>query len=177
MHLAFKNIIIYMARVPGPVPNPLDLTQRRGGNVRPALARTFTDAEIAKKLEGYLEVPPDNWHLVKAGTHVRYYTHADGFKSGGLVAKNPTDTTPQGANAEKRFMRLQSGYNERAPGYFSWVIAYEDLARLFIKPDAGALTVMASLEEAVRGLNENIRKLADYAKGLSNRITALEQKL
>jgi hypothetical protein len=72
-------------------------------------------------------------------------------------------------------MRLQSGFNERAPGYFSWVVAYEDISRLFIKPDAAALTVMASLEDAVRGLNENIRKIADYAKGLSVRIAALEQ--
>lgn len=166
-----------MAHAPGPAPNPLELAARRGGAARAPPARTWTEAEIATKLEGYFEVAAENWHLVRPGAHVRYYTHSEGFRPGGLVAKNPTDAAPQGANAEKRFMRLQSGFNERAPGYFSWVVAYEDLARLFIKPDAATLTVMASLETAVRGLNENIRKIADYAKGLSTRIAALEAKM
>jgi len=158
-----------------PATGPFDLARRTGGAPRAPAARTWTAAEVAEKLDGYLEVVPAHWHLVRAGAHVRDYTHAEGVRPGGLVAKNPTDAAPQGANAEKRFMRLQSGFNERAPGYFSWVVAYEDISRLFIKPDAAALTVMASLEEAVRGLNENIRKIADYAKGLSARIAALEQ--
>ena len=71
-------------------------------------------------------------------------------------------------------MRLQSGFTS-ARRLLQLGVAYEDISRLFIKPDAAALTVMASLEEAVRGLNENIRKIADYAKGLSVRIAALEQ--
>ena len=161
---------------PGAVINPLALAGRQGGAARAAPAKTWTEVEIAAKLEGYFEVAQENWHLVRAGTHVRYYTRDEGFRPGGLVAKNPTDAAPQGANAEKRFIRFQSGYNERAPGYFSWVVAYEDLTRLFIKPDAAALTVMGSLETAVRGLNENIRKLADYAKRLDARVAELERE-
>lgn len=156
--------------------NPFDLGPRTGGAVRAAPVRTWTEPEIVEKLRGYIEVPFENWDLIRPGAHVRYYTRADGFRPGGFVAKNPTDSTPQGAAAEKRFIRFQSGFNERAPGYFSWLVAYEDMTRLFLKPDAASLTVMASLETAVRGLNENIRKLADYAKQLAARVAALEEK-
>jgi len=154
-------------------PNPFALAGRTGGAAAKTPARTWTEAEIAEKLHAYIEVPPEHWELVRAGSHVRYYTQ-EGFRPGGFVAKNPADSAPQGAGPEKRYIRLQSGFNERAPGYFSWVVAYEDLTRLFIKPDAASLTVMTSLEAAVKGLNENIRKLAEFTKGLSVRIMALE---
>ena len=158
----------------GGAPNPFDLKGRTEGPVKTHPGRTWTDAEIVEKLQGYLEVTPEHWELVRSGTHVRYYTQKDGYRPGGFVAKNPTDMVPQGTGGEKRFIRLQSGFNERAPGYFSWVVAYEDITRLFIKPDAASLTVQSSLEAAVRGLNENIRKLAEYAKNLGARIAALE---
>lgn len=146
------------------------------GQLRAQPVRTWTEEEIAEKLSGYIEVPPAHYDMVRAGSHIRYYTRADGFRPGGFVAKNPTDAAPQGANSEKRYIRLQSGYNERAPGYFSWVVAYEDLTKLFIKPDAASLTVMASLESAVGQLNKNIRKIADFAKSLDARLTALEER-
>lgn len=57
----------------------------------------------------------------------------------------------------------------------SALIEYEDLARLYIKPDAGTLQVIKDLETAVGGLNANIRKLAAYTQGLEARIAALEK--
>lgn len=157
-----------------PAPNPFQLGgAARSGPAKPPVARVWTEAEAADKLRAYIEVPPEHWELVRAGTHVRYYTQ-EGFRPGGFVAKNPSDSAPQGAGPEKRYIRLQSGFNDKAPNHFSWVVAYEDLTRLFVKPDATTLTVMASLEVAVKGLNENIRKLADFSKGLAARVAALE---
>lgn len=164
-------------------PNPFALGGR-GGRAPPAAppARVWTEAEIAEKLRSYIEVPPEHWEMVRAGTHVRYYTRAEGFRPGGFVAKNPAEAgapaegaaAAAGAPAAAKYIRLQSGYGDRGPNNFSWVVAYSDLSRLFVKPDAGTLTVMNSLEAAVRGLNENIRKLAEFTKGLSARIAALE---
>jgi hypothetical protein len=156
--------------------NPFDLAGRGGGPARAHPARVWTPEEQAKKLAGYLEVRPEYWEQVRYGTHVRYYTKDGQFRTGGFVQKNPLDTKPHGAPEEKRFMKLHNGFNEKAPGYASWILAYEDAARIFIKPDAGTLQVIKDLETAVAGLNANIRKVAEYTKILETRIAALEHK-
>ncbi len=154
--------------------NPFDLDGRDEGPDRPHQARVWTAEEQAEKLSGYLEVDPEFWDQIRYGTHVRYVTKADGFRPGGFVLKNPFDTKPRGAAAEKRFIKLQNGFNDKARGYQQWVAAYEDIVKMYIKPDAGVLMMMKSLEIAVRGLNDNIRKLAEHQKKLGERVAALE---
>lgn len=156
--------------------NPFDLAGRDGGPAKPAAARVYTAEEQAEKLHGYLEIAPEHWELIRYGTHLRYYLKTGEFRTGGFVLKNPFDTKPHGAPAEKRFIRLQNGFDPKARGYAAWLAAYEDLGRVFIKPDAGVHTVQASLEAAVRGLNENIRKLAEHARRLELRLAQLEQR-
>jgi hypothetical protein len=154
--------------------NPFELEGRDGGPDQKKPAHVWTPAEQAEKLHGYLEVDPPYWDLIRYGTHVRYYTKAGEFRVGGFVSKNPYDVKPRGEAVEKRFMRLQNGFNDKARGYASWLMAYEDTARVFIKPDAGVLMMIKNLEAAVKGLNENIRKLAEHAKRLDARVAALE---
>jgi hypothetical protein len=156
--------------------NPFDLKGRDGGPERTHAARNWTPEEQAEKLTGYLEIPPEFWDQIRYGTHVRYMTKANEFRSGGFVLKNPYDTKPQGAAAEKRFIKLQNGFNDKAKSYAQWIAAYEDVARIWIKPDAGVLVMMQTLENAVRGLNENIRKIAEHSKKLETRIGQLEGK-
>jgi hypothetical protein len=155
--------------------NPFDLEGRDGGPERPHAARVWTAEEQAEKLNGYLEIAPEFWEQIRYGTHVRYVTKAGDFRPGGFVLKNPFDTKPKGGTVEKRFMKLQNGFNDKARGYASWLLAFEDAAKIYIKPDAGVLMVLQSLETAVRGLNENIRKLAEHSKKLEQRIAALER--
>jgi hypothetical protein len=135
----------------------------------------WTEGEKVEKLRGYVEVPPEYWEQVRYGTHLRYYTKADGFRPGGFVLKNPFDTAP-GDGAPKRFLKLQNGFSDKVRGYAQWLVAYEDLARIFIKPDAGTLVALQLIELAVKGLNENIRKLAEYSKKLESRLSALEAR-
>lgn len=156
--------------------NPFDLEGRDEGPDRARGARVWTAEEQAEKLSGYLEVPPEYWDQIRYGTHVRYFSKAEGFRPGGFVMRNPFDTKPKGAAAEKRFMKLQNGFNDKARGYQQWVVAYEDVAKFYIKPDAAVLVMMQSLEVAVKGLNENIRKLAEHSKKLEGRIAALETR-
>ena len=87
--------------------------------------------------------------------------------------KNPIDTKPKGGAVEKRFMKLQNGFNDKARGYQQLVVAYDDVVKFYIKPDAAVLVMMQSLESAVKGLNDNIRKLAEHAKKLEARLSAL----
>ena len=156
--------------------NPFNLEGHDGGPDRPHTARVWTAEEQAEKLTGYLKVDPDFWEQIRYGTHMRYITKAGEFRSGGFVLKNPFDTKPRGGAVEKRFVKLQNGFNDKARGYQQWVAAYEDLAEVYIKPDAGVLMMMRSLETAVRGLNENIRKVAKHSKKLEARVAALEHK-
>lgn len=155
--------------------NPFDLEGRDGPD-RPHAAKTWTAEEQAEKLAGYLEVPPDLWEHIRYGTHVRYVTRDNKFRPGGFILKNPFDTKPQGSGEEKRFMKLQNGFSDKARGYAQWIAAYEDLAKVYMKPDAAVLIMVQNLEEGVRGLNENIRKLAEHSKKLEQRLAALEQR-
>lgn len=141
--------------------------------------REWTEAEIAEKLEGYLEVPRECLDGVKYGAHVRYFVRGEGgprdFRPGGFVRSNPFDTKPRGEAEEKRFIRLQNGFSDKAAGYASWLVAYEDIDRLYLKSDAQTAIVIKMLERAVDGLNVNINKIADFARPLAERLDALER--
>lgn len=125
--------------------------------------REWTEEEIAEKLDGYLEVPKSNWEQIQHGTHMRYMTKEKGFRTGGFVQKNPFDTIPTGSTEQKRFVKMQSGYGT---GSATWVVAYEDLDKVFIKPDASTMILLGMLTTAVAGLNENVTRLAERIKRL-----------
>lgn len=163
--------------------NPFDLERRQGGGkaraTPPAMvpavpAREWTAEEQAEKLSGYLEVPREHWEGIRYGTHVRYYTEADGFRAGGFVMKNPFEYRPKGATEDARGMRLQNGFDPKGRGYASWFVNYQTVTHLYIKPDASVLVLISSLEIAVKGLNDNIRKLAEHLKKMEARLAALE---
>jgi hypothetical protein len=155
--------------------NPFNLEDREGGGpARPHAARVWTAEEQADKLAGYLEVSPEHWEHLRYGTHVRYITKDGQFRSGGFVLRNPVDMRPKGATADKRYVKLQNGFNHKIKGYVAWAVAYDDTDKIYMKPDAGIMTMLTSLETAVEGLNGNIRKLAAYTRELEKRITALE---
>jgi hypothetical protein len=156
--------------------NPFELAGRAEGPDKAARAHAWTPEEQAEKLSGYLEVPPEYWDQVRYGTHVRYFSKTEGFRPGGFVVKNPFDTKPRGGDVEKRFIKLQNGFNDKARGYQQWVVAYEDTEKIYIKPDAAVLVMMQSLEGVVKGLNDNIRKVAEHSKRLEARLVALERK-
>jgi len=161
--------------------NPFELGRRGGDKARaaPAMttvvpAREWTAEEQAEKLSGYLEVPREHWEGIRYGTHVRYFTEADGFRIGGFVLKNPFEYRPKGAAEDARGMRLQNGFDPKGKGYASWFVNYQNVTHLYLKPDASVLVLISSLEIAVKGLNDNIRKLAEHLKKTEARLAALE---
>lgn len=162
--------------------NPFALDKKKGGAApdKTHKATTYTADEQKEMLNGYVEIPEDLWPLVRYGTHMRYVTKAhEGkeslFRVGGFVTKNPLDAKTKGGKEEKRFMRLQSGFDKKGRGYAEWVVAYEDIQTLYIKPDASAMAVQRALEKAVTALNTNIRKLAAHSTKLEKRLEQLER--
>jgi hypothetical protein len=158
--------------------NPFALDQKKLGKAAPKQykAKTYTEEDKNDLLTGYIEVPEDLWPFVRYGTHVRYVTKADEFRPGGFVLRNPFDTKPRGEAVEKRFIKLQNGFNAKIYGYAEWVVAYEDLKHLYAKPDALMLTMQRMIEDVVKGFNERNRKVAEYVKKLEKRIATLEAK-
>ena len=107
---------------------------------------------------------------------MRYDVKSGEFRTGGFVVKNPLETVHPETKAIKVFIKLQNGFNPKIKGYYQWVISYDEISKIFIKPDAGVLTTVKTLEAVVAGLNENIRKLVKHAKSLEDRIEKLESK-
>lgn len=170
-----------MAQAQGQGPN-FRLDERRGGRgpAAPYKAKTYTLDEQKEKLKAYLEIPRDLWPLIRAGTHVRYYTREAGggekFNSGGFVKQNPYDTEVRGGPEKKRFFRLQNGFVEKARGYAAWIAAYEDVTRVYAKCDASVMAVVQMLGASVASLNENMKSMAAFSKKLGERLEALEAR-
>jgi len=157
--------------------NPFDLSGRKtAGPSRPYKAHVWTEEEIKEKLTGYLEVPGRHWHRITYGSHVRYYTKADGYKPGGFVAKNPFDTKPKGTQTEKRFIKLQNNFDGKRDDHSSWIVAYEDIEHLYVKADAPTLVMMDMIQEAVVQLNKNVNKTYARVELVENRVAVLERR-
>lgn len=148
---------------------------RQGHGAAVPLATPLSEDEKVAKLEGYLTVPREYWPFVRYSSHVRYITTDGDFRPGGFVAKNPFDTKARGGSQEKRFLKLQNGFNRAAHDFAEWVVCYDDVAYLYVKGDGGDLSVKADLETALAALNANIQKLAAYCKRLEKRVGALEE--
>lgn len=157
--------------------NPFDLKGRAdAGPSRKYVAKNWTPAEQAELLVGYVEVPPENWTLIRANSHVRYYSTENEFRYGGFVRSNPFEYTPKGETDAKRYMRLSNSFDTAAQGTKAWMVGYEKMSRVFVKLDAVSAHIQSLLELAISKLNENNRKLAAFSKQLEQRIDALEKK-
>lgn len=167
----------YTQNMAGVDKNPFDLEGRNEGPEQWGPGRrVWTLEEQSDRLSGYLEIPPAYWDQIRYGKHVRYFTKAEGYRPGGFVLKNPFDTKPKGGAEDKRFIKLQNGFFEKARGYAQWIVAYEDIEKIYVKPDAEVLVTLQSLEVAVKGLNDNIRKIAEFTKKIDARLAALERR-
>ena len=149
--------------------------------------RVFSQREQDEKLTGYLEISKEIWPQIRYGTHMRYYLKTGEFRTGGFVSKNPFEviisndstqhpTAPERLHKEKKtYIKIQNGFNDKLKGYYQWIVSYDDIDKIYIKPDAGVLTMIKTLESVVSDLNDNIQKLADNARLLERRISQLEK--
>ena len=145
--------------------------------------RVFSQREQEDKLTGYLEIDQEIWPQIRYATHIRYYLKTGEFRTGGFVLKNPFEvvisndslqnpkTPPEKLNKDKKkYIKLQNGFNEKLKGYYQWVVSYDDIEKIYIKPDASVLTVIKTLEAIVNGLNNNIEQLAASVRHLEKKI-------
>jgi hypothetical protein len=149
--------------------------ERDGTPSRVVRGTTYTEKEQQDRLQGYISVPQEYWHQIKYSTHVRYIENSGEFRVGGFVLKNPYDVKVEGGTQEKRFIKMQNGFNKTVQTYKEWIVAYEDIAYLYAKCDGVTLTLRKDLESTVKSLNANIKKLVEYCKKLEGRIQTMEE--
>jgi hypothetical protein len=158
--------------------NPFELTRKSGGTEspkRPRYGSVWTASEQNDKLYGYLEIKPENWSTIKCGSHIRYVTQDNVFRTGGFIMKNPY--TFHIENVEKIGMRLQNFFNRNSPDYSTWTIAYEDVSKIYMKIEASSRTIVQSLEITIESINNNMKKITNYIKLLDERLKKLENKI
>lgn len=168
--------------------NPFVLTPRHGGNSpkRVRYGNVWSESEQNEKLHGYLEIASEFWPSLKAGSHIRYITTNNEFRTGGFIVKNAcvfksTDNLIKPSvkidlGTEKIGFRLQNFFNRKSTEYLTWTVAYEDIMKLYLKIDAGVRMVVQSLEVTIESININMKKMTEYIKRMDERIKKLESK-
>jgi hypothetical protein len=154
--------------------NPFSLKCRKIGPERIYKDKVYTEAEQLANLHGYIEIPQQYWVNIRYAAHVQYYSHSGGYHPGGFVQRNYQDIQDITTGQEKRVMRLQSSFLEKHRNYQSWVLEYQDIDRIFVKGEAVSLVLLQTIDTTFKGINNNIRKLAEHAKRLDARIAQLE---
>jgi hypothetical protein len=96
------------------------------------------------------------------------------FNPGGLVFKNPLVIT-QGSGS-KNMLQLHAG-KIGAAGYKKWMIAYDDLRHVYIKPNAITRVMMRNLDKIGASLDRNLATMRDYMGDINARIERLERKI
>lgn len=172
--------------------NPFLIDSKRASNSpkRTRYSNVWTSSEQNEKLLGYLEISPDLWTSIKCGSHVRYITKDNVFRTGGFVLKNPFsykgDTNVMKPTmeingvspevGERVGLRLQNYFNKQSPDYTTWTVAYDDIMKLYLKVDASIRTVVNSLENTIESININMKKITEYIKKMDERLKKIEAK-
>lgn len=173
--------------------NPFDIDPKRAQDSpkRNRYSTVWSQSEQDSKLVGYLEIPPELWPTIKCGSHIRYISKDNEFRTGGFIIKNPynyhdeTDplikpnieiSTITNVTGERIGMRLQNSFNNKSPNYATWVIAYEDIKKIYLKVDASIRTIVQSLDNTIENINTNLKKITEYIKKMDDRIKKLEKK-
>lgn len=148
----------------------------RGGPSRAYKAKIVTEDEQVKLLEGFVELPRELWPNLRHGTPVRYVTSEGEFRTGGFVSDGLVQNKNHGDAQHVNRIAIQSGFDSKGFVPIRWTVAYDNISRLYYKPDASALALQKSIEDVVKAFNAQLRKIADYTKKLEARVAELEKR-
>lgn len=115
--------------------------------------KEFSNDEILNRLNGYITVKPEYWHLIKNGTHVRYIDDTGKFKIGGFMHKNKfVKKDPTGLSLNG--LILKSTFNTKDANYKTWPVMYKSIKFLYAKGNG----VEYTLYTAINGILESTNK-------------------
>jgi hypothetical protein len=169
---------------------------QEAGAVKTKPPLEFSKREQEDLLRDYTQRPREMWPLLRPGEHVRFYVREgkdESFRLGSWIVQNPYDYKTKDSDVMKRAFKLSftveaPRYNGRArPGMLppgTWTVLYENIERLYAKPEASALMVLQSVKQlvpkintAVRTLQEQIKRNEAELEKLSARVERVERSL
>lgn len=136
--------------------------------------RTYTDEQKHDMLKDYVEIPLDLIEYIRYGEYVRYEVADGTFNPGGLVFKNPMPVVNGGE--AKKLLQLHAG-KPGAAGYKKWTVAYDQLAHVYIKPNAITRVMMRNIEKVAVLLDRNAATMREYMAELNARLEKIERKV
>lgn len=131
----------------------------------------YTKEQIRKLLTGYIEVPLAKWSDIPLTAHIRYVKKDGSFVRGGFVTNHWLNKDG------KPFMHVANNLKKDAPGYKTWPMAHENVAKVFKKPDAKNGIEMDVVRSKTAEIIGQINKLVDALKGMRNDIKANENDI
>lgn len=161
----------------------LELKAVAGGAAQRKVAAPLADK--GKLLIGYTEVPPSDWLKIEKGTHMRYEKTDGKFCRGGFLQNKYNHKT-----TGKPTFHLESGFNKTAPGYLTFPVTLEDVAKIWVKgtgPSAQSspasehkeienLNRLISLEERLTKMENDIDRLTKFLIRKFSNITEQQQQ-
>jgi hypothetical protein len=130
--------------------------------------KDYTQDQIRELLNGYIDVSKALWSDIPINSHIRYIKKDGSFVRGGFV-------TSHWLNKEsKPFIHLANSFKKRSPGYATWPMAHESVAKIFKKTDAKSGIEMDVVRGKTTEIISQINKLVDIVKQQKNRLDAQE---
>lgn len=141
--------------------NPFDLSDRKAGPRLAKKTRVYSDDEVERMLEGYVEIPREFWGDLAYNRHVRYFETPEaggGFKSG-YVGRGRVDAKDPETGELTPGLQLKSMMFRTAHNYIQWRVPHANVHSLFARMDAMARLSRHNLEVTISRLNKRIRRL------------------
>lgn len=128
------------------------VTNAEGGAEPKYASRTYTETEIAQKLEGYLSIPRNLWSKIPKGAHVRYVRKDGAFKPGGFV------TSYTIKDDGRKVIQLKNSFNANGA---TWPLDTSTIKSLYKKIHPNSFIEIEMIKQMLSTHNDEIRQLKD----------------
>ena len=137
-------------------------------------SKVYTNEEIVKILQDYIEVPINKWGQLRYGQKISYYMKDDGmFKFGGYI-----NTIVENKEETEKYFCLRSNLRKSGKNNFTWMVTFSKLAKVFVfvSPEYEFITrrIKDNDKKLRNELVETIDSIGNHIKSIKKRLKVLE---
>jgi hypothetical protein len=149
---------------------------------RDFLKNPLSENEVEEKLDGYIKIPKESWHLLRRDMHIRYFAiikDAKGkvkkseFRQGGFIVANPTTTKDAEPKRAISFQTQPTSIQKKGSSYRFFCIPYDTIDKIYTKITLEMSLMLGNNQIIVRMINEN----ADKANEVNQKLVSKTDKL
>jgi hypothetical protein len=119
---------------------------------------TYSNAQIKKLLEGYIEVPRDKWDDIPTRSHIRYIKKDGKFVRGGFVSNHWLNKEGD------KFIHLANSFARKGKKPATWPMAHATVSRVFKKTGKDSGIEMDVVRTKTTEIIGQINRLVDVVK-------------